>query len=152
MSDVTEKYNVNSVPTFVFFQNGKVLDTVEGADPEKVGKIVSKLTQKQVATLSVRERCEQIVNQSPIVLFMKGSPAAPRCGFSNQIVQLLNKHKLEYSHFDVLSDETMRQGIKEFGNWPTFPQLYSKGKLIGGLDIVKELDSDGMLLEELGLE
>ena len=73
------------------------------------------------------------------MLFMKGSPQAPRCGFSRQMVELLAEVKATYGYFDVLTDETVRQGIKAYSNWPTFPQLYINGELVGGLDICKEL-------------
>ncbi|NXK69516.1 GLRX3 protein, partial [Sylvietta virens] len=79
------------------------------------------------------------------MLFMKGSPKEPRCGFSRQMVEILNKHSVAFSSFDVFSDEEVRQGLKSFSNWPTYPQLYVKGELLGGLDIVKELEASGEL-------
>ena len=75
---------------------------------------------------------------------MKGEPGAPQCGFSRKIVGILNETEVPYSHFDVLSDDEIRQGLKKYSDWPTYPQLYVKGELLGGLDIVKE-----MSLEEL---
>ena len=83
------------------------------------------------------------------MLFMKGSPDAPRCGFSRQITELLQAEKVKFDTFDILSDEEVRQGLKTFSNWPTFPQLYADGKLLGGLDVVKELQEEGELLEAL---
>lgn len=85
------------------------------------------------------------------MLFMKGSPAAPECGFSNQCVQLLAKYNAEYGHFNIFSDQEVREGLKSFSNWPTYPQLYVQGKLIGGLDILKELDEEEELADALGL-
>ena len=78
------------------------------------------------------------------MLFMKGEPDAPRCGFSRQIIGILNQTGVSYSHFDILSDNDIRQGLKKYSDWPTYPQLYVKSELIGGLDIVKE-----MSIEEL---
>jgi len=80
---------------------------------------------------------------------MKGSPDAPRCGFSRKICELLQNHKVAFDTFDILGDEEIRQGLKTFSNWPTFPQLYGDGKLIGGLDAVKELAEEGELLDSL---
>ena len=79
------------------------------------------------------------------MLFMKGSPDAPRYGFSRQIVEILQAEKVAFGHFDILTDEEVRQGLKTFSNWPTYPQLYAEGSLIGGLDIVKEMKEDGEL-------
>ena len=77
------------------------------------------------------------------MLFIKGSPRAPQCGFSNQIVQILQQQGItQYGYFDILEDMEVRQGLKTFSNWPTFPQLYVKGQLIGGLDVIKELIED----------
>lgn len=73
------------------------------------------------------------------MLFMKGNPTDPKCGFSRQIVALLNEDKIQYGTFDILNDNEVRQGLKQFSNWPTYPQLYVNGSLIGGLDILKEM-------------
>lgn len=83
------------------------------------------------------------------MVFMKGVPEAPRCGFSSQIVALLQRNKVEFGSFDILSDETVRNGLKAYSNWPTYPQLYAYGKLVGGLDIVKELEAEGELTDAL---
>jgi len=80
---------------------------------------------------------------------MKGSPEAPKCGFSSKIVDILNTNNVKYGSFNILADEEVRQGLKTLSNWPTFPQLYAKGKLVGGLDIVKELADDGQLQDVL---
>eukprot|EP01147_Barroeca_monosierra_P000552 gene552-3869_t len=96
-------------------------------------------------------KLKKLVNRSPIILFMKGTPDAPRCGFSNTIVQILREHGIEFDYYDILGDEEVRQGLKKFSDWPTYPQLYSQGNLIGGLDIVKELVETDALREELGI-
>lgn len=84
----------------------------------------------------LKERLQKLVNAAPVMLFMKGTPAAPQCGFSRQIVGLLRERNVRYGFFNILADDDVRQGLKEFSNWPTYPQLYLKGELIGGLDIV----------------
>ncbi|EEH43836.1 Grx4 family monothiol glutaredoxin [Paracoccidioides brasiliensis Pb18] len=83
-------------------------------------------------------RLEELVKAAPVMLFMKGTPSAPRCGFSRQIVGILRENSVKYGFFNILADEEVRQGLKEFADWPTFPQLWVKGELVGGLDIVKE--------------
>ena len=80
-------------------------------------------------------------------LFMKGMQEHPQCGFSAQVVKLLNDLSIKFGSFDVYSDEEIRQGIKEFSNWPTIPQLFIKGEFIGGCDIAKELAENGKLKE-----
>ncbi|KAJ2965462.1 hypothetical protein NUW54_g14111 [Trametes sanguinea] len=89
------------------------------------------------------------MNQSKVVLFMKGSPDQPRCGFSRRIVDLLRSQGVEFSSFDILSDESVRQGLKVLNNWPTFPQLIINGEFVGGLDVVKEMVDNGELKEML---
>ncbi len=100
----------------------------------------------------VRERIQSIVGSERVVLFMKGNPDAPQCGFSSQVVQILNRLLPSYGSFDVLSDRDVREGIKEFSSWPTIPQLYIGGEFQGGCDIVKEMYASGELHQALGLE
>ncbi len=91
------------------------------------------------------ERIKSIIDGADVVLFMKGVPAAPQCGFSGAVVQVLNQVGVPYATFDVLSDPFVREGIKEFSNWPTIPQLYIKGEFVGGCDIVREMFQAGEL-------
>lgn len=100
----------------------------------------------------LRSQIERTLNQHKVVLFMKGSRHMPRCGFSAQVVSILDGYSVEYHAVDVLSDSALREGIKEFGSWPTIPQLYFEGSLIGGSDIIKQLDESGDLLPTLGMK
>lgn len=86
------------------------------------------------------------------MLFMKGSPNAPQCGFSRQITDILKSNDIPFASFDILTDERVRSGLKKFSDWPTFPQLYVSGEFVGGLDVVKEIASSGNLASELGTE
>jgi len=115
----------------------------EGSLREQLGLVAS------VPASTLEERLKQLVKRSQIVLFMKGLPSAPKCGFSRQIVDILNEEQVAYDAFDILQDEEVRQGLKTFSDWPTFPQLYVAGEFIGGLDIVKEMKSNGSLHEAL---
>lgn len=101
---------------------------------------------------ALRSKIESIVASAPVVVFMKGSPDSPQCGFSSQVVSILNRLLPDYGSFDVLSDRDVREGIKEFSNWPTIPQLYINGEFQGGCDIVKEMYASGELHQALGLE
>jgi Grx4 family monothiol glutaredoxin len=83
-----------------------------------------------------QKRLEGLVKAAPVMLFMKGTPSAPQCGFSRQTVALLRERSIRYGFFNILADDEIRQGLKEFSDWPTFPQLYADGELVGGLDIV----------------
>ena len=93
------------------------------------------------------ERIKQEVSGSDVMLFMKGTPVFPQCGFSAAIVQILNHMGVKFSSSDVLVDPDLRQSIKEFSNWPTVPQLYVKGEFVGGCDIVREMFETGELEE-----
>ena len=96
-----------------------------------------------------KQRIDEIINSSAIMVFMKGSKLMPQCGFSNNVVQILNALGMSFETFDVLSDMEVRQGIKEYSNWPTIPQVYVKGEFLGGSDILIELYNSGELLEKL---
>ena len=94
---------------------------------------------------SLKQRIEGTLGQSRVVLFMKGSKHFPQCGFSAQVVQILKQKGAEFKDVNILADAELRNGLKEFSNWPTFPQLYVGGKLIGGCDIVSSLNESGGL-------
>ncbi|KAI1350120.1 glutaredoxin [Xylaria sp. FL0043] len=84
------------------------------------------------------KRLSELVRAAPVMLFMKGTPSAPQCGFSRQLVALLRERSVKYGFFNILADDEVRQSLKEFADWPTYPQLWMEGELIGGLDIIKE--------------
>ncbi|XP_018304016.1 glutaredoxin-related protein 5, mitochondrial [Mycetomoellerius zeteki] len=90
-----------------------------------------------------------LVKKNKVVIFMKGIPEEPRCGFSNAVVQVLRMHGVTYDAHDVLKDEELRQGIKDFSNWPTIPQVFINGDFVGGCDILLEMHKNGELIEEL---
>jgi monothiol glutaredoxin len=102
----------------------------------------------------VHERIQGVIDADPVVLFMKGTPVFPQCGFSAVTVQVLCESGVKFRAYNVLEDDDLRQGIKEFSDWPTIPQLYVKGEFIGGCDIVREMYQSGelaTLLEEKGV-
>jgi monothiol glutaredoxin len=100
---------------------------------------------------STRQQIEGAIRSNPVVLFMKGTPRAPRCGFSATVAGILDELVGEYKTVDVLADGKIRDGIKEFSDWPTIPQLYVKGEFVGGSDIVREMYESGELHEALGV-
>ena len=103
---------------------------------------------------SVQELIEREVNEHDVVLFMKGTPVFPQCGFSASVVQMLSRMGVRFKGIDVLADPSIRQGIKEFAQWPTIPQLYVKGEFVGGSDIMMEMYEAGelgQLLEQKGV-
>jgi monothiol glutaredoxin len=97
----------------------------------------------------VKQRIEDLINQNKIVVFMKGTKLMPQCGFSNNVVQILNVMGVPYETYDVLDDPEVRQGIKEYSNWPTIPQVYVNGEFIGGCDIMIELYQNNELQQML---
>ncbi|PIA26902.1 hypothetical protein AQUCO_08600052v1 [Aquilegia coerulea] len=184
--ELSEAYAVSAVPYFVFFKDGKAIDTLEGANPSSLANKVAKVagpispgesaapaslgmaagptlleTVKDLAQEngssqkssisdsedSLNKRLEQLVNSHPVMLFMKGNPEQPKCGFSQKVVDILKGEGVEFGSFDILSDDEVREGLKKFSNWPTFPQLYCKGELLGGCDIVIAMHESGELKE-----
>ncbi|HEV7995024.1 MAG TPA: Grx4 family monothiol glutaredoxin [Stellaceae bacterium] len=98
---------------------------------------------------TVQERIRNEIAETPVVLFMKGSPVFPQCGFSAAVVQILSHLGVKFKGVDVLADPQIRQGIKEFSSWPTIPQLYVKGEFVGGCDIIREMYETGELQQVL---
>jgi Grx4 family monothiol glutaredoxin len=166
LSDISERYNVTAVPFLVLVRGGQVLETVSGSSAAKVraaiedhakqyaptgtagaatngnaasvDKASSEATQadpeKQKEELF--KRIGDLVKAAPVMLFMKGAPSEPKCGFSRQLVAILRENAVKYGFFNILADDEVRQGLKEFADWPTYPQLWIDGELVGGLDIV----------------
>ncbi len=99
--------------------------------------------------MNIQERIKQQVTESPVVLYMKGTPDFPQCGFSSRAVQILHLLTVDFEAVNVLADDEVRQGIKDYGNWPTIPQLYVKGELVGGSDIMFEMYESGELADLL---
>ena len=94
---------------------------------------------------NINEKIKDIITKNDVVLFMKGTPEVPQCGFSMTVSNILKELKVKFSGVNVLADPEIRQGIKDFSNWPTVPQLYVKGEFIGGCDIAKEMYEKGEL-------
>jgi monothiol glutaredoxin len=101
-------------------------------------------------TDDLKSRIETTLAQNRIMLFMKGNPAMPQCGFSAAVVGILKELGVKYGSFNILADQELREGLKEHSRWPTYPQLYLDGKLVGGCDIVRELHARGELATVLG--
>ncbi|ERM95190.1 monothiol glutaredoxin-S17 [Amborella trichopoda] len=117
---------------------------------QKSGELRKLLAEKGIVPkVSLEDRLRALTSSSPTMLFMKGTPDAPRCGFSSKVVGALREEGMNFGYFDILTDDEVRQGLKTFSNWPTFPQLYHKGELIGGCDIVMELHNSGELKSSL---
>ena len=97
----------------------------------------------------IRTRIEGLIGGSKVILFMKGTKQFPACGFSNAVVQILKKEGVPFETYNILADAEVRQALKEYSNWPTYPQLYLDGKFVGGCDIVTEMHASGELAQEL---
>ena len=157
MRDMIKKMSEwNTFP--MLFANGRLVGGVDRIrELVDAGRLVEELSVGGVGEVSKKEtglegRLKGLVEKDDVVLFMKGNPDGPRCGFSRRIVDVLRGQDITFGHFDILQDEEVRQGMKKFSDWPTFPQLYSKGNFVGGLDVVKELVEAGELKKEMGIE
>ena len=111
----------------------------------EAGELQSMLPTK----VKLEDRLKSIINKAPVVIFRKGDPATPKCGFSRQLMEIMKETGVEFDTFDILTDEDVRQGLKTYSNWPTYPQVYVKGELVGGLDIIKEIKEAGELVATL---
>lgn len=166
LSDISEAYDVTAVPFLVLIRGGQVIETVSGSSAVKVRTAIEnhaknagpQTTTPDAANGSIQavskpeepsapvdpakqkeelfKRLTDLVKAAPVMLFMKGTPSGPQCGFSRQMVALLREHSVKYGFFNILADDEVRQGLKEFADWPTYPQLWIDGELVGGLDIV----------------
>ncbi|RWS14383.1 hypothetical protein B4U79_15225 [Dinothrombium tinctorium] len=165
LPELAQEYKVSSVPTCLILAKGKICDSIEGANVSQLTKKVREYAFKKfplsVDTLpgneqnsgsDLNQRLQKLINKSKVMVFMKGSADAPRCKFSRQLVDILSNINCKYESFDILEDEEVRQGLKLYSNWPTYPQIYVEGELIGGLDIVKELQETGELKATLKVE
>ncbi|XP_022220090.1 glutaredoxin 3 [Drosophila obscura] len=141
--EISIKHQIEAVPTVIFFAKGSAVDRVDGVDiaaiSSKSKKLAESASSAEATGQSLDDRLKALVNTAPLMIFMKGDRNAPRCGFSKQLIAIVNDTSLPYETFDILSDEEVRQGLKSYSDWPTYPQVYVKGELIGGLDIIKEL-------------
>jgi len=151
LMDLAEQYGVSMVPAFVFFVNGSKVELFEGADVAKLKGLVEKYASSEVTPAdgpsveggSLEDRLRKLTQSAHVMLFMKGNPAEPKCKFSRGMIEILNEEQIKFASFDVLQDPAVREGLKTFANWKTFPQLWIGGKLVGGLDSVKELTAAG---------
>ena len=108
--------------------------------PPQLGEEISEIPSKKL-----QEKIESLIHSGDVVLFMKGTPDSPQCGFSANAVGILNQLGKTFKTFDILTNQEVRQGVKEYSRWPTYPQLYVQGKLIGGNDILMEMYKEGEL-------
>lgn len=169
---------MTTVPTFIFLNSdGASVERIDGGeDVARVTQCYSRLAsaaststpssstitpptttqqpeEEKEEEQTLNNRLQSLITSSPIMLFLKGTPNAPKCGFSRQAIEMLTESNLTFGYFNILEDDTVRQGLKSYSDWPTYPQLYVKGELVGGLDIMKELmEEDGGLVAQLELE
>lgn len=162
---VCQENKVVAVPSVLLFKNGKLDDRVDGANIPVLTKAFTKLataevipTDNNVAPIAnktrkdMNDRLKALINAAPVMLFMKGTPDEPKCGFSRKMIDLLKKEDVEFSSFNILADNDVREGLKKYSDWPTYPQLYIGGDFVGGLDIVVEMAESGDLKKALPSE
>ncbi|KAJ9109368.1 hypothetical protein QFC21_000698 [Naganishia friedmannii] len=171
--EIAESFDIEEVPSFLILRGHTLLARHAGSNAQLLMTLLNQHTNKaqSVQPLSttsqapaapsantaastaaapanetpeqLEERCKQLMNKHKVVLFMKGNPSAPKCGFSRQTVGLLREKGIEFAWFDILSDQDVRETLKKLNDWPTFPQIILNGELIGGLDIFRESLENG---------
>lgn len=130
----------------IFFKDKKAVHRIDGINIAAFSATAKKLAGvAEQAQGSLDDRLRALIKKSKVMIFMKGDRNTPRCGFSKTLIQIMNETGVAYETFDILSDEDVRQGLKTFSDWPTYPQVYVNGELQGGLDIVKEMVTSGEL-------
>lgn len=147
--EIAQQHEIEAVPTVIFFQNNKAVHRIDGIDIGDLTATVKKLSGASESSRSLEDRLKALINKANVMIFMKGDRNTPKCGFSRTLIQILNETKVPYETFDILTDEQVRQGLKTYSDWPTYPQVYVKGELQGGLDIIKEMQTSGELLNVL---
>jgi len=152
LPEISMKHEIVAVPTVILFKAGKAVDRVDGMNAAEISKKVTHHATQQsngikppVVKEDLNTKLKRLIGAHKCMLFMKGHPKEPKCGFSKVTVGILEDLKAEYGTFDILSDDEVRQGLKTYSDWPTFPQLYIDSELIGGLDIIKEMVESGEL-------
>ncbi|KAK5978535.1 hypothetical protein GCK32_011238 [Trichostrongylus colubriformis] len=158
VAEVSAMHSISAAPTVVYFKDGKEVDRVNGYKPSELEMKLTKhsfditttpLEPPPKTEQDLNTRLKRLIESHRLMLFMKGSPDNPKCGFSKQTVALLNEIGAKFGSFDILSDEEVRQGLKTYSNWPTYPQLYLDGELIGGLDVIREELQDADFVAKL---
>ncbi|KAL3083212.1 hypothetical protein niasHS_011014 [Heterodera schachtii] len=150
LPEVSMAQKVCAVPSVIIFKGGKVAGRVEGFQPAELKDWAAKCSLDSFSAgesdapsgaaicEDLNSRLKRLINTARLTLFMKGTPEGPKCGFSRQIVDLLRSHNVDFWTFDILADEQVRQGLKSYSDWPTYPQVYLDGELLGGLDVIRE--------------
>lgn len=153
---LTKLCNVHSLPTVLIMQNNEQQGKLVGVDPRQMKKMletfVQQKSQLKASKDQLTERLKFLVNKEKVMVFLKGSADQPLCGFSKKLMAILKSKNIKYGWFDILKDEEVRQALKQYSNWPTYPQLYVHGQLLGGVDVVVEMEADGDLDEALGIQ
>lgn len=143
--EICEKYDIESVPTIVVLHAGKEQKRIVGLDTPSLVAFLAAQPQhthqpiKQHVDEASDAHLRSLIFSHEIMLFIKGTPDAPKCGFSRTAIELLTPMRVKYGTFDILSNTPVREALKIYSQWPTYPQLYVKGELVGGLDILKEM-------------
>ncbi|KAJ6023858.1 thioredoxin [Penicillium herquei] len=158
MLEIAKEYGVSKAPCILFLQNGEILESIKelNLNPTVINSAIHRysgintslvpatpakpaLSPERLAAVFIR--LKTLVRIAPVMLFMKGTPQSPACRFSRRLVASLNERDIEYGSFNILTDDDVREGLKEFGDWPTYPQLWVDGEMVGGVDVVCFLDS-----------
>ena len=141
--DLAQLFNIESIPTIIFIYSDQILEIIQGINPPALLLATNKYINMDLSNNLIKsnntttndnkenlmERIEKLVKKSPIMIFIKGTPQQPRCKFSKTLINELLKFDINYSSFNILEDDDIRQGLKEYSNWPTFPQIYINGEI-----------------------
>lgn len=143
------RFNFESTTTMSLFRIIKPLTSSNQLMSLVKGPLMSISVRQFALAPELKAQFDKMVKQDKVVVFMKGVPEAPRCGFSNAVVQILRMHGVSFAAYDVLADEQLRQGVKEYSEWPTIPQVYIGSQFVGGCDILLQMHRSQELIDTL---
>ncbi|UKJ90203.2 glutaredoxin-like protein grla [Theileria orientalis] len=147
---VGDFHNLSVLPSILFFEDDKVVQVLEGCSTSVLVTFVRGWVSKSQE--STPDKIRRLLSENKVLLFMKGEKKEPFCRFSRAVVEMLNSSGVKFEGYNIFEDPELREELKVFSNWPTYPQLYVEGKLIGGHDIIKELYESNTLRDEIPKE
>ncbi|KAI0979647.1 hypothetical protein GJ496_001418 [Pomphorhynchus laevis] len=150
-SELLKQYKIDQIPTVLLFLRSKPFDRVVGTDIRLIrSKLTDVIAQAPLhKNMATDDDLRKLTTKEKVMIFIKGTPTEPKCGFTRSAIEILNRLNIKFGYFDILEDGSVRQGLKKLYDWPTYPQLYKDGKLIGGLDTMKRLSAEGILVSIL---
>eukprot|EP00760_Papus_ankaliazontas_P038876 PhM_4_TR9388/c0_g2_i1/m.11325 len=147
--ELTESLGIETVPHIVFYRNGNLVQMVQGARLDEIKAMMQRTYFAADSEMPLNDRLKAIINRSKVLVFLTGTPEQPQCGFTGRLCEVLASTGVPFDYFDIMTDFEVLEGLKKYSQWPTYPQVYVNGELIGGCDIILEMHENGTLVQAL---